>query len=413
MSSSDHTFTTTAVGWAVIIGVIGAVVLLRSPKTRATTAKTVAQAKQDVGADIASATAALKKKAEKATKQKPKPKPKPSTSENAAAATTTTSNYDPAAEAAAKRDEARANQDFAQSLAKIKTGAQFTAPKSEKKKQKSVKQSHAQEADTPVAQQSAPSSAAGDADDDLSSAASPQAAPADTTGVSDMLESPSAGPSVLRLTDTDKVKAKPKKEKAPAVVETKKQRQNRLKNEQKKLEREQDEIERKKLEEAQRRRAREARGQAAKDGSTFTNNSNAWTAKTNGDSTPKTVQPLDTFDDLVPAANTPKPSTPQPAATKQPSDSWASSLPSEEEQIAQVMDDSSAWSEVTNKKTKKGKRSDEAVAEKPLSALTPAPVSQAPVHVNKSKPALSSHSSFAALTPEETADDEVEEEWEV
>lgn len=421
-SSADHSFTTTYIGWTVLLGVGSFLVYYyNDPRKRAALSKNTAQAKQDLGKDVASATAAMKKKAEKALKPKPKSKPTPSQSDDAAA---TTSDYNPSAEAATKRDEAKANQDFAQSLAKIKSGLQFSSKKAEKQKQKSVKQSRAQEAETPAAAPSAPSSTAGDADDDLSSAASPVAAPADKSGVSDMLEAATPGPSVLRLTDTvSSSKPASKKEKAPAVVESKKARQNRLKAERKKLEREQEEAERKKLEEAQRRRARIAEGRPAKDGSSFTaNKENAWTAKANGSTPLIPVQPLDTFEQepVAPAASLP---TPKPATTgtKERSDSWMSAtLLSEEEQIAQAKEDSSAWNEVTTKKGKKGKKTQEAAPEYAAkapaapAAQAPTPVARSTVNGNKSKPALSSNSSFAALAPEETADDDdVEEEWEV
>ncbi|KAI1873024.1 uncharacterized protein JN550_003277 [Neoarthrinium moseri] len=417
MEHDSSVFSLTTIGGYALLGGLGVLVYLnyqRNNQGRQGNARAAAgQAGKhvaDLGRDVASATAAMTKKAEKSLKQKPKPK-----APSSETAPTPSRSYDPEAEAAAKRDEARANQDFAQSFSKLKSGHQFTAQKSEKKKQKSVKQSRAQEADTPVANASSPSSTTGDADDDLSSAASPVVPAADSTGVSDMLEAAAPGPSVLRLTDTDSVKTQQKKAKAPEVVESKKQRQNRLKAERKKLEREQEEAERKKLEEAQRRRARVAEGRPAKDGSAFLANNSPWVAKSNGE---KTVQPLDTFEQK-PAAESTNLSTPKPAAaaTKERSDSWMSSLPSEEEQFAQVLEDSSAWNEVTSKKGKKGKKGLE-TADAPAAQATPsaapAPVAKAPVNggYSKSKPALSSNSSFAALTPEETAD-EVEEEWEV
>lgn len=413
-ATSDHSLVKTVASWILLVGLSGAIYwrIQNDPKKKATVTRTVTQAKQELGNDVASATAAMKKKADKALN---KPKPKPASSRTDATPSTA-AEYDPAAEAAARRDEAKANQDFAQSFNKLKTGTQFTATKTEKKRQKSVKQSRAQETDAPVA--SPPSSAAGDADDDLSSAASPVAAPVDNSGVSDMLEPVSSGPSVLRLTDTEKAPKAAKKAKVEAAVETKKQRQNRLKAERKKEEREQDEVERKKLEEAQRRRARIAEGRPAKDGSSFVaNKDNAWTAKTNGDSSAP-VQLLDTFEkpaETPAAASTPKANV---AGNKERSESWMSTLPSEEDQIAQVMEDSSAWSEVTTKKSKKGKKTQEPeTVQAPVSA-TPAqasaPAAKPAVNGSKSKPALSSHSSFAALAPEETADDdEVEEEWEV
>lgn len=420
--SSEHSWSSIAIGWVVIGAVTTAVYVAYSqPKKRANAAKAVTQVKQDIGKDIAAATTAMKKKADRAMKQKAKPAPAQSPSEATAAPAATTS-YDPDAEAASKRDEAKANKDFAQSLSKLKSGTQFTAPKKEKNQQKSVKQSRAREAETTADVSSAHS----DADDDDSSAASPVTAPADQSGVSDMLEKSAPGPSVLRLTSTDNgTKSSAKKEKAPDVVETKKQRQNRLKAESKKLEREQDEKERKKLEEAQRRRARIAEGRPAKDGSSSVSpKDNAWTAKANGEQPLMPIQPLDTFEQKpvnTPAAK----STPKPASngTKERSDSWMSTLPSEEEQYAQVLEDTSSWNEVGSKKNKKGKKTQESSepTEKAANVLplaparNPAAATKTAVDANKSKPALSSHSSFAALVPEETADDDddEEEEWDV
>ncbi len=79
-----------------------------------------------------------------------------------------------------------------------------------------MKQSRAREIDpVPENRPSAPSSTAGvDADDDESSIPSPEVRAADAGDVSDMLEPKAAGPSILRLTDTDKVKQKEKKVKA-------------------------------------------------------------------------------------------------------------------------------------------------------------------------------------------------------
>lgn len=83
--------------------------------------------------------------------------------------------------------------------------------------------------------------------------------------VLDMLEAPSAGPSVVRLTGEEKVKKQQQRGPSPEK-ETKKQRQNRKKVEEKKAVREQEEKERKVLQETQRRTAREARGEPAKNG---------------------------------------------------------------------------------------------------------------------------------------------------
>ena len=82
-----------------------------------------------------------------------------------------------------------------------------------------------------------------------------------------------------------------------------------------------------------------------------------------------------------------------------------------------------AWSEVTSKK-KKGKKAPLADSTNTTSgdndafkSATPvaAPKAKAPVNgTNKNaRPAISSGSSFAALTPEETTDDNEEVEWDV
>ncbi|KAI0125548.1 hypothetical protein BJ170DRAFT_684811 [Xylariales sp. AK1849] len=399
-------------GWAIILGGIGVYYLYTQKHSGRAAGKVSGLSNKlnaDFGKDVASATAAMKKKADKALK--PKPKPKPASSSNDAAVITS-SDYNPAADAAASRDSDR---DFAQLYSKAKSGHKFTANKSDEKKQKSVKQSRAQEADEPAAKTSAPSSTTGDADDDLSPQASPVIAATGSRDVSDMLEASSPGPSVLRLTDTDLAKPKDKKTKAPEIAETKKQRQNRQKAERKKLERQQEELERKKLEEAQRRKARIAEGRPAKDGSTsVAPKENAWTAKTNGESPSAPVQPLDTFEHKP----VQKPAT---TSTKERPDAWLSDLPSEEEQLKMALQEAD-WSEVPNRKNKKTKKpgadaptaQDKIETSTSAAALAAAPKAKAPVNGNKSKPALSSSSSFAALTPDETTDDnEVEEEWEV
>jgi hypothetical protein len=99
--------------------------------------------------------------------------------------------------------------------------------------------------------------------------------------VSDMLEPASAGPSVLRLTGSSKpTKANQPRQTQAQQEETKKQRQNRKKVEDRKLEREAEERERQALLETQRRTAREARGEPAKNGIAASQapTSSAWAA---------------------------------------------------------------------------------------------------------------------------------------
>lgn len=267
------------------------------------------------------------------------------------------------------------NREFARQLSNAKAGTVIGSKPQAGGRQKSVKQSRAQAAasnsfDDNTA--SATSSNAGaDADDDMSAGNSPvlnARSSKNLGGVDDMLEPASQGPSVLRITSP--ANPQPKKEKkaakAPEPVETKKQRQNRKKREAEKLALEASEKDRKVLLEAQRRTAREAEGRAAKDGSLYTNAaaaSSVWKA----DQAAAEVKPANGHVELL---DTYEPAT-KPAATKPKangSDDYAT-LPSEEEQLRLIEEDS-AWNTVT--KPKKGKKkADEPV--KPVEAPTPAP----------------------------------------
>lgn len=392
------------------------------------------------------------KKAEQSDKTQPKQqeapaKPLPATSKRQADDTS---------------DDNISNREFAKQLASIKQGTNFNGPKkTSEKKQKSVKQSRAQEKETfaEVAAKdnkvSAPSSTTGaEGDDDESSIASPEVTPADAGDVSDMLERPSStGPSVLRLTETDKVNAKkPKKPTEKQPVETKKQRQNRAKVEAAKLAREEAEADRKKKAEAQRRLARISEGRAAKDGSSFTAasqpKSNVWTGNSvngangtsvshsasSGDFVP--VQPLDTFSASNGATiGTANESRAEKASSDIPkADNWMSSLPSEEEQIARLQDDDN-WNTVPSKKARKkskttaGDSTDNAsVTSSVTKPQHVVPVSNSPVVVSSetrrqsaTKPASSrptktfgQQSSFAALSSDDHTDGAQEEqEWDV
>lgn len=320
------------------------------------------------------------------------------------------------------------NREFARQLASVKQGTNFSGPKKgEEKRQKSVKQSRAQEQDDKV---SAPSSTAGaDADDDQSPMASPEVHASNPGGVSDMLERPADGPSILRLTDTDKATKKDKKKaKAAEKTESKKQRQNRQKVEAAKVAREEAEAERKVKMEAQRRLARISEGRAAKDGSTFTaaqNAQSAWSSNNNGTSNGNTsnggfVQPLDTFNTTQSSTTAPQKSAPAPSGGK--AEGWLSSIPSEEEQM-EMLREEEAWSTVKPKKSTKAKKDvsgDEAKETKAVSKPEQAaPVASKPVvakvpgagGINGKKAPISQQSSFAALTPADEV--EAEEEWDV
>ncbi|KAL2165619.1 hypothetical protein VTG60DRAFT_4240 [Thermothelomyces hinnuleus] len=335
-------------------------------------------------------------------------------------------------------DDGLDNREFARQLASIKQGTSLNAPKkNDEKRQKSVKQSRAQIIDDKADQikDSAPSSTAGvDADDDESSTPSPEIKALDASGVSDMLEPKAAGPSVLRLTDTDKVKPKKeKKAKEPQKTETKKQRQNRQKAEAAKALREEAEKQRKADMEAQRRQARIAEGRPAKDGSTFMAQAqqSAWTNNgvngspssnaTNGGFLP--VQPLDTFDTgsytdvSVPKNESPAKTAP---AKSNPADSWISTLPSEEEQM-EMLRDEEAWNTVSTKKTNKKKKeaatenladSEPTVVQKQPAAKPASTSNGASAAPKKPTKVISQPSAFAALSTNEPEVEE-ENEWDV
>ncbi|KAI0010996.1 hypothetical protein F4779DRAFT_263266 [Xylariaceae sp. FL0662B] len=410
------TFTTIG-GWAVIVGIGGALwyrgQLQKKKKNdhRSSSAKQATRHNDiDVGSDA-------KKKADKTTKPKPKPKPKAPETTSKDAVSSGIDYYRDEDEAADKK----ADREFARQLANTHAGTKFNTKKSEEKRQKSVKQSKAQERpEITTGATSVPSSHAGDADDDLSPQASPVVEAINGRDVSDMLEPAASGPSVLRLTDTDSVKKpKERKQKAPEVVETKKQRQNRKKAEAAKAAREEEEKERKVKLEQQRRTARIAEGRAAKDGSaSMANQPNAWNGKSTDAS--NSVQLLDTFE-RAPKPEITKAATQTPAPiSEERSDRWMSGIPSEEEQMEMLRQEDS-WNEVKTKK--KGKKRDASV-ETPTpatatnggnNATTPNAQTRAPTNGITKKPIVtSSSSSFAALTPEETDDnEEVEKEWDV
>ncbi|TVY83184.1 hypothetical protein LSUE1_G000866 [Lachnellula suecica] len=284
----------------------------------------------------------------------------------------------------ADRDDEVDNREFARQLSSVKSGT-VVAPKSQtaSKQQKSVKQSRAQEkvpVETSSDNATAPSSATGgDADDDQSPLNSPKLSATSvlstiTNGVSDMLEKVAPGPSVLKITESN-TPSRPKKVQSNTfeAVETKKQRQNRKKAEQSKLAREEEEKERQKKMNEQRRTARVAEGRAAKDGSTFmaakAPTGSAWAGptgtETNGSqATNSNVELLDTYEPSKAAAAIPpvdKKVTTVPAealnsgSDKNESD-WQnhfSTLPSEEEQTRQAIEESENWKTVKTKEKRK------------------------------------------------------------
>ena len=189
--------------------------------------------------------------------------------------------------------------------------------------------------------------------------------------VSDMLEPAAAGPTSIRITGEQKQK-KPVAKKEEPATETKKQRQNRKKNEDRKALREDDERERKLLEENQRRTAREARGEPAKNGLGVAQApaNNAWAMKptSNADAAASTTtQPtalLDTFeqDARSTSSNELASSARSPGTAASLS---SQTLPSEEEQMEALreMNGNAGWNQVT---TKKGKKKVSAPASPPV-----------------------------------------------
>lgn len=332
-------------------------------------------------------------------------------------------------------DDGLDNREFAKQMAQNKKN-KFTPKVSNEQKQKSIKQSKAKEINSEagpgkVSSPSAPSSTAGvDADDDQSSAASPEVSAVDPTGVSDMLEQQAQTPSVLRLTDTAEKQKKAKPAKSPQRVETKKQRQNRLKAERAKADREEEEKARKTLMEAQRRKAREAEGRAAKDGSIFMSaqKPSPWTGagangKTEQKAAPDAVLPLDTFDNKTETATSVAPAKGKENSKQNgKGPSWADIPYSEEEQLEmikkQALEDE--WVPVAPKarRTKSNKvisETDDSAGEAPA----PATDKSAPKAETNGRPkpkTMPTQSSFANLADEGAdlgGDEQQEHEWDV
>lgn len=324
-------------------------------------------------------------------------------------------------------DDGVDNREFAKQLSKAKKGTQFAAKTdSGKHKEKSVKQSRANQIAKPEEDKpSAPSTTSADADDDLSPVHSPEPEAADAGGVADMLEPVPSGPSVLRLTGIDsQAQNKKKPAKAPEQVETKKQRQNRKKTEAAKAAREEAEKERKALEEKQRRTARIAEGRPAKDGSQWvvTNgNKSAWKqGAPNGSSNQAANdQLLETFEAPAPAPEAVQPAAPvAPAApTSQSEATWIASLPSEEEQLEMLKDETDEWSTVKTKSKKSAKKEtpvesgDDQVVSRP--AAQPKQTKTSVPTNNASAKSTQSFGSFSALTSKDDPAEEAEEEWDV
>ncbi|KAL9063562.1 MAG: hypothetical protein Q9157_008178 [Trypethelium eluteriae] len=268
------------------------------------------------------------------------------------------------------KEEETDNTNWAADLVKLKEGSNLAPPKTSNQRQKTVRQSAANATrDFP----NASSTTLADADDEMSPVVSP-ALQAKSSGadVSDMLEASSPGPSSLRLTAPTQPKSakQQRKQASTQVQETQKQRQNRQKAEVKKLEREEQEKARRILEEKQRRTAREARGEPAKNGvvSARAPASNAWNqgapsgpvqASIPSDFPNDTTQDnqlLDTFDqDTTTSTASSSGRAASPNSNTTAGTNWDGPLPSEEEQLRIINEnDDASWSTVpSGKKNKK------------------------------------------------------------
>lgn len=280
-------------------------------------------------------------------------------------------------------DEGIDNVAFAKQLSDTRTGTALKKPATTGNK-KARKQNKRNQVSQATAKASVPqinggphshdpstasSTTGADADDDLSSMNSPEfgatAATSTTapsaTDVSDMLEPSIKGPSVLRLTEP--VNAQPvrshKPQKPAAIPETKKQRQNRQKNEEKKALRDQAEQERRVLLENQRRTVREAEGRPAKNGlgpPQASTKANAWSdagtrnlAATSSNTRSSNNAPLlDTFDQSTNGATKYPPKKTHKADPTSEKQNTYTDLPPEEEQMRLLseMDSDNSWNKV-------------------------------------------------------------------
>lgn len=260
------------------------------------------KAKAALKAAVEKTEATVAPKKQKRSKPKPAPEPAKKPMVKAVVSPPTTEDEKP--------DEDVDQKEMARRLAGIKNGTSQTAAKGEKKKTKKAA------AAVPL-ESNASSTTGADADDDLSPAVSPVVTAVPAAGyVSDMLEAPAPGASVLRVTGN--VENEPKKQKAQTFkqLETKKQRQNRLKNETRKQQVQEAEEQRRKLLEKQMHSARESERQTA--ARSTPPPSNAWqTKEVNGASRPApTSAPVELLDTFDPASAAPAPKK------------WAQGLPS-------------------------------------------------------------------------------------
>ena len=391
-----------------IVGVVGASAYLyyarskNTPRTRGRTSSIMSQA-QRKASEVREESSKRRKKGKKAapsdrrasdaaegssqsvpssgkekTKKRKGGKNKPSELRQSLPAKADDKNPEVEIESEGPDDDEMDNKEFAKQLSRLKAGTSLNKPVDSTAGKKTKKQGKRNEtlkapadpaAGASSHELSTTSSTTGaDADDDLSPATSPAFGPNEGTknagDVSDMLQAPVKGPSVLRLTQPTEpqVDRQPKQKKAAPEPETKKQRQNRQKNEEKKAVREEAEKERRVLMEKQRRTAREAEGRLAKNGLGVSKPpaTSAWEKPADASTAP--VKPttaggslLDTFDETAkPAAAAAKTEIKGTTATQ---GNWDREIPSEEEQMRMLSElDDDGWNTVQkggkNKKKK-------------------------------------------------------------
>lgn len=338
----------------------------------------------------------------KKPKRKPKKSPEPNGLSTPAAKPEDESRNTPTPTAATdnKPNDESDNKDFAMRLSKVKNGTPIVPAtkngpskkdrRSQKLNNKKQGSGSSEVSGSHISTRSS-STAGADADDDMSPATSPMIAPA-TGDVSDMLEAPADGPSVLRLTGSVEEKKKQKPQ-AFKPVETKKQRQQKAKNEAKRLQVEEAEKHRRDLLEKQLKASRTIERLEAAKFKPAIPLENAWTTKnvpkTNGVATSPAPAPVpapapanhdsELLDTFTPVSSGKKPngkktngkavkaqanvqqqsSAAQASnaaqASKATSGNWTDELPSEEEQMRMLgaMSSENEWTTVPSKKKDK------------------------------------------------------------
>lgn len=354
--------------WAIVLVVTGSLGWYYKQESPSRTRVTPTRSSLEKGENVSPA-----KKPKRQTK-KPKDVPSPSAVHAKQELHVNTSRTTPSATVDAPGDAGADNLQFAKDFAKVKNGDALSvaSSSSSKKSQKKTQRIKAGNDKGSQMSTSASSTTGADADDDMSSVESPLDTPVGAAGdVSDMLETAASSASVLRITGSaeDELAKKKKQNKQKAenfkVAETKKQRQQRIKRENNRAMVQEAEQQRRNLLEKQLHVAREHERREAQK-SKPSSAPNAWAKpplsnQTNGVQQP-TAAPvglLDTFDGESQskpnnASAQPKGSKSNTASTEK---SWASDLPSEEEQIRMLsnMNSENEWTTVSSKKKDKKK----------------------------------------------------------